>query len=81
MKRENIEKAVKIDERITEIESNIDSWKKAVKICDDSISLSDGAYRKVVKSISINFDVMKTLAIADLEGRLDKAKEELKQLD
>lgn len=83
MTNEQLQNGAKLAEKIGALEAQLEGWKRAIRFPYDYVTLyskgDDRSFDKI-KTSYIDFDVMKTLAIARIEKELNELKIEFENL-
>lgn len=80
MTEERLRKANELLKRIKEYQKEIDCWENAVRFRCDEIALRSNDTGYEVNAKYIDFEVMKTLALARLKKELEVLETEFKNL-
>lgn len=83
MTNEQLQNGAKLAEKIGALELQLEGWKRATRFTYDNVTLyskGDNLSFDKIKTSYIDFDVMKTLAIARIEKELNELKTEFENL-
>lgn len=81
MTNEQLDKGQELSHKIEILEKQLKRWGKAIRITGNEICVTDSDEDKSIVHVNyIDFNVMKTLAIAAIEKELNELKNEFEKL-
>ena len=81
MTREQLFKGVELSKEISNLEEQLSTWKRANRFSDNEARLiDDKGYRCTTTTIYVDFNVLKTLTISNIEKKLNELKDEFQKL-
>lgn len=83
MTNEQLKNGARLAEQIGALEAQLDGWKRATRFTYDNVTLyskGDNQSFDRIKTSYIDFEVMKTLAIARIEKELSELKTKFENL-